>query len=77
MDIAAKLKEIVAESLMVDISAVTDDALFVEDLGADSIAVADIIMSMEDEFDLVIEESDLENLRTVRDAIAFVEARLG
>jgi len=77
MDIAAKLKEIVAESLMVDISAVTDDALFVEDLGADSIAVADIIMSMEDEFDLIIEEADLENLRTVRDAIAFVEARLG
>ena len=63
-----KLKDIIAEVLNIDKSEITPDTTFVEDLGADSIDVYQIIMGIEQEFDIVIEDEDAEKISTVRDA---------
>lgn len=74
MSIAEQMKEIIAEKLSVDIEDVTPQASFVEDLGADSLDLVELIMSMEEEFEIDISDEDAEKLVTVQDAIDFVNA---
>ena len=64
-----KLQKIVAEILNVDPNEITMDTTFIDDLGADSLDVFQIIMGIEEEFDIEIANEDAENIVTVRDAV--------
>jgi acyl carrier protein len=64
-----KLQKIIAEVLNVDPDEVTMDTTFIDDLGADSLHVFQIIMGIEEEFDIEISNEDAENIVTVRDAV--------
>lgn len=64
-----KIKEIIAEVLNVDVNEITMDTTFVDDLGADSLDVYQIIMGIESEFDIEIDNDDAENIVTVGDAV--------
>ena len=66
-DYAAKIKEIVAEQLNYDINKLTDDTLFVEDLSADSLEIVELIMALENEFDVEIPEDAVEKVKTIGD----------
>ena len=72
MSIAEQMKEIIAEKLSVDIEDVTPQASFIEDLGADSLDLVELIMSMEEEFNIDISDEDAGKLVTVQDAIQYV-----
>ena len=76
-DYAAKVKEIIIEKLGVDAEKVTEDASFVEDLGADSLDTVELVMDFEEEFDLEIPDEEAEKLTTVGSAIKYLtgEAR--
>lgn len=64
-----KIQKIIAEVMNIDEDEVTVDTSFVDDLGADSIDIYQIITAMEDEFDIEINSEDIENINTVGDAI--------
>ena len=66
---------IVAEKLGVDRADITPDSVFIDDLGADSLDLVELIMAMEEEFGFEIEDEDAEKLRTVGDVINFIKAR--
>jgi acyl carrier protein len=68
-----RLKQIVAEQLGVDESEVTPQASFVDDLNADSLDLVELIMSLEEEFGMEIPDEDAERIRTVQEAVDFVE----
>ena len=70
-----KLCSIIAEVMDVDPGGLTEDTAFVEDLGADSLDVVDLVMSLEDEFDLESPDEDVENVRTVGDIVKYLEDR--
>ncbi len=67
-----KVKKIIAEKLSVDIDEVVPDASFVDDLGADSLDLVELIMSMEEEFNIDISDEDAEKITTVKEAINYV-----
>ncbi|MGA9538585.1 MAG: acyl carrier protein [Desulfobacterales bacterium] len=73
MSVEDKVKKIIAEKLGVDMSEVVPEASFVDDLGADSLDLVELIMSMEEEFDTDISDEDAEKIQTVQDAINFVK----
>lgn len=75
MSVEDKVKKIIAEKLGVDLEEVVPEASFVDDLGADSLDLVELIMSMEEEFDTDISDEDAEKILTVKDAIAFVSAQ--
>ncbi|MDZ7580891.1 MAG: acyl carrier protein [Deltaproteobacteria bacterium] len=75
MSVEDKVKKIIAEKLGVDLSEVVPEASFVDDLGADSLDLVELIMSMEEEFDTDISDEDAEKIQTVQDAINFVKAQ--
>ncbi len=75
-EITGKVKEVVAEKLNVGEDQVTLDATFVEDLGADSLDQVELIMALEDEFDLKIPEEDAEQLTTVGSAVEFIVTKM-
>ncbi|MBO5857930.1 MAG: acyl carrier protein [Clostridia bacterium] len=68
-----KVRAIICDQLEVDEDIVTLDAVLLEDLGADSIDLADLVMTLEDEFDMEISDEELENIRTVADIVKFIE----
>jgi acyl carrier protein len=68
-----RVRGIVAERLGVDEDKVTMDAEFIGDLNADSLDLVEVIMAMEQEFDLEIKDEEAENIRTVADAVNFIE----
>ncbi|MEW6260138.1 MAG: acyl carrier protein [Thermodesulfobacteriota bacterium] len=74
MSIEEKVKHIIAEKLGVELSEVVPEASFVEDLGADSLDLVELIMSMEEAFDIEIADEDAEKIVRVKDAIDFVMA---
>jgi len=74
-DIEAKVKEIVVEQLSVNADDVLPDAKFVEDLGADSLDQVELVMALEEEFDLDIPDEDAEKIRTVANAIEFIKSK--
>jgi acyl carrier protein len=73
MDIAQKVKEIVAQQLDVDISEVKDEAQFIEDLGADSLAIVELVLAFEEQFEIDIPDEDTEKIGTVGDAIKYIQ----
>jgi acyl carrier protein len=75
MSVEDKVKKIIAEKLGVDLSEIVPEASFVDDLGADSLDLVELIMSMEEEFDTDISDDDAEKIQTVQDAINFVKAQ--
>lgn len=75
-EITDRVREIIAEQLMVDVEDVTDEASFVNDLGADSLDTAELIMEFEDEFGIEIPDESTEAMATVGEAIAYIEARV-
>lgn len=74
-EILEKIREVVAEKLDVDKEEVTEKAHFVDDLGADSLDVVELIMGLEDEFDLEISDDKAEELETVGDAVAYIASQ--
>lgn len=72
MSVEDRVKKIIVEKLGVDITEVVPDASFVDDLGADSLDLVELIMSMEEEFDIDIPDDDAENITTVKDAINYI-----
>jgi acyl carrier protein len=72
-DIEAKVKEIIINELGVDAEKVTPEASFVEDLGADSLDTVELVMAFEEEFGMEIPDEEAEKLRTVGDAIGYIQ----
>jgi acyl carrier protein len=72
MQIEDKVKKLIAEKLDVDISDVVPDASLIDDLGADSLAIIELIMTMEEEFDIEVPDEDAEKLSTVKDAVNYI-----
>ena len=69
----ARLIEIIANQLGVDEDNVTPDASFMEDLGADSLDTVELVMALEEEFDIEIPDSDAEKIQTVQDALSYLD----
>jgi len=74
--IEERVKKIVAENLGKKVEEVRSDALFVDDLGADSLDTVEVVMALEDEFELDIPDEEAEKITSVQEAIDFVSARL-
>ncbi len=72
-DIKAKIAEIVADRLGVEAEKVTEEASFIDDLGADSLDIVELVMAFEEEFGMDIPDDAAERILTVKDAIAFIE----
>ncbi|HEX3047178.1 MAG TPA: acyl carrier protein [Bacillota bacterium] len=73
MDIFSKVKDIVVEQLGVDEEEVNEQASFVDDLGADSLDIVELVMALEEEFDLEIPDEDAEKIVTVGDAVNYIK----
>ncbi len=73
MSVEDKVKKIIAEKLSVDLNEVVPEASFVDDLGADSLDLVELIMSMEEEFDIEIADEDAEKMLTVKDAMDYID----
>jgi len=73
MAVDDKVKQIVSEQLGVDEGEVTPSASFVDDLGADSLDVVELVMAFEEAFDIEIPDEDAQKIRTVGDALTYVE----
>lgn len=73
MALIEEVKEVVAEQLNVNPDEVKEESKFVEDLGADSLDVVELIMELEEKFDIEIPDSEAENIATVGDAIKYIE----
>jgi len=76
-ELMSRLKEIVVDRLNVEEDQIKPEASFVEDLGADSLDIVELIMGIEEEFDIEIPDEDAEKLATVGDAINYVKSKLG
>ena len=74
-DIEAKVKEIIVEQLSVNAEDVVPEAKFIEDLGADSLDQVELVMALEEEFDLDIPDEEAEKLTTVGAAIEFIKGK--
>ncbi|MBN2429313.1 MAG: acyl carrier protein [Deltaproteobacteria bacterium] len=70
--IAERVKQLVAEQLGVEEDQVTDEASFMDDLGADSLDTVELVMALEEEFDIEISDEDAEKVQTVQDAIDYI-----
>ena len=68
-----KIKSIVADQLGVDEDQVTEDASYIDDLGADSLDTVELIMAFEEEFDVEIPDEDAQKIKTVKDVIEYIE----
>ncbi|MCI0371799.1 MAG: acyl carrier protein [candidate division NC10 bacterium] len=75
MAVEEKVKQIIVEELGVEESAVSPDAKFIEDLGADSLDTVELVMRLEEEFGLEIPDEDAEKILTVRDAVQYIKDR--
>jgi acyl carrier protein len=73
----ARVKEIIINELGVEPEKVTDDASFVEDLGADSLDTVELVMAFEEEFGVEIPDDAAEKITTVRDAIDYIDQNKG
>ncbi|MDB0036046.1 acyl carrier protein [Pelagibacteraceae bacterium] len=72
-EVGDKIKKIIVDHLGVDVEKVTDEASFIDDLGADSLDTVELVMAFEEEFGAEISDSEAEKILTVGDAIKFVE----
>ena len=72
-DVASKVRKIVADHLGVDEAKVTEEASFIDDLGADSLDTVELVMAFEEEFGSEISDNEAEKILTVGDAIKFID----
>ena len=72
-DVADRVKKIVVEHLGVDEGKVTENASFIDDLGADSLDTVELVMAFEEEFGMEIPDEEAEKLQTVRDAVNYIQ----
>jgi len=75
-NVAEKIKQIVSEQLGVDEGEVTPTASFVDDLGADSLDTVELVMAFEEAFEIEIPDEEAEKIRTVQDAVTYVEKKV-
>ena len=73
-DTADKVKKIVVEHLGVEESKVTTEASFIDDLGADSLDIVELVMALEESFGMSIPDEEAESIKTVGDAVAYIKA---
>ncbi|WP_027340533.1 acyl carrier protein [Halonatronum saccharophilum] len=76
MDVFETVKDIVVAELGVDADEVTLEASFIDDLGADSLDIVEVVMAFEEEFDIEIPDEDAEDIETVQDAVDYIENAL-
>ena len=74
-EILSRLKEIVIDRLDVEEGQIKNEASFIEDLGADSLDLTELIMAMEEEFKLEIDDEDAQKILKVQDAISYIQSR--
>jgi acyl carrier protein len=74
MEVLDKIKEIIAEQLGIDEDEVVPEASFLDDLGADSLDIVELIMAFEEEFDLEIPDEDAEKIKTVQNVIDYIKS---
>ncbi len=70
-----RVKNIITDQLAVELEKVTPTASFIEDLGADSLDIVELVMQMEEEFDLDIPDEDAEKIKTVGDVISYIQSK--
>ena len=75
-DVLERVITVVVDKLKVDPSEISLEANFIEDLGADSLDVVDLVIGFEDEFDIQIPEEDSEKIKTVGDAVDYIKGKL-
>ncbi len=68
-----KVKKIIEEQLAIDAKEIKPDSAFIEDLGADSLDIVELIMAMESEFDMDIDDDEVENISTVEDVVNYIK----
>ena len=73
MDVFEKVKKLLCDQLDLEEEQVTEEAEVIEDLGADSLDIVDLVMTLEEEFDTEIPDEDIENLKTVGDIVKYIE----
>lgn len=74
---AERVKKIIAEQLSVDIDKITPDAKFVDDLGADSLDTVELVMALEEEFEIDIPDEEAEKIVTFQDVLNYIKAHTG
>jgi acyl carrier protein len=72
MSIDKRVREIVAEQLERDVNEVTNEASFIDDLGADSLDIVELVMKMEEEFGIEIPDEEAEKIKTVNDVVKYI-----
>ena len=77
MSIADEVKEIIVERLGVDEGDIKETSSFTDDFGADSLDTVELVMAFEEKFDIEIPDEDAEKIRTVKDAIEYIEEHVG
>jgi len=75
MEIADKVKEIVSQQLDVDKANISEESQFIDDLGADSLAIVELVLAFEEQFEIDIPDEDTEKIRTVGDAVSYIKER--
>jgi acyl carrier protein len=75
MDIAQRVREVIAKSLSVALEDVKSESSFINDLGADSLAIVELVLAFEEAFEIDIPDEDTEKIRAVQDAIDYIQAR--
>ena len=73
-EILEKVKAVIVEQLNVEEDDVVEDAAFIDDLGADSLDIVELVMALEEEFGISIPDEDAENIKTVGDAVAYIDS---
>lgn len=73
MSIAQKVTEIISQQLDVDVAEIKMEASFIDDLGADSLAIVELVLALEEEFQIEIPDEDTEKIQTVQDAISYIQ----
>jgi len=75
METADKVKEIISQQLDVDMGQIKEASQFIEDLGADSLAIVELVLAFEEQFEIEIPDEDTEKIRTVGDAVTYITSR--